>query len=157
MTRISSRSIEIWFSNISRWLCMLMYSPAAIEKAPASRPAMPPRTMTWLSAWAPAMPMISDRLLTRPSFAPKTAARNVPDRPPRWSASSLSRAGHRASPTAGAPVISIPVRGVLALVGRDRLGLWRLLAGVCLLLVALEGAHEVGHSVRAQESARARR
>ena len=50
MTRISSRSMSIWFSNSSRWLCMLMYSPAAIEKAPASRPAMPARTMNWLSA-----------------------------------------------------------------------------------------------------------
>ena len=66
---------------------MLMYSPAAIEKAPASSPATPARTMIWLSASAPATPMTSDRLLTRPSLAPKTAARNVPERPPRCHAS----------------------------------------------------------------------
>ena len=124
MTRISSRSIEIWLSNSSRWLCMLMYSPAAIEKAPASRPATPASTIRWLSAVAPAMPITSDRLLTRPSLAPKTAARSVPDRPPRCHAS--SRRSRRAGVLSSSPRREPgPDRGVLALVGRDRRRLGR--------------------------------
>ena len=59
-----------------------MYSPAAIEKAPARSPAMPDRRMIEVSEVAPAMPMTSERLLTRPSDAPKTIARSVPA-PPR--------------------------------------------------------------------------
>ena len=38
---ISARSSAIWRSNSSRWLCIEMYSPAAMLNAPASRPAMP--------------------------------------------------------------------------------------------------------------------
>ena len=80
---ISARSSAIWRSNSSRWLCIEMYSPAAMLKAPASRPAIPARRMKlgWPAA-APATPMTSDRLLTRPSLTPKMTARRVPDRPP---------------------------------------------------------------------------
>ena len=38
---ISARSRAIWRSNSSRWLCIEMYSPAAMLNAPASSPAMP--------------------------------------------------------------------------------------------------------------------
>ena len=55
-----------------------MYSPTAIEKAPASRPAMPAMTMAWLSEEAPATPMTRARLETRPSLPPKTAGRRKP-------------------------------------------------------------------------------
>ena len=78
---ISARSSAIWRSNSSRWLCMLMYSPAAMLNAPASRPAIPARRMRdGCAADAPATPMTSDRLLTRPSLTPKMTARSVPDR-----------------------------------------------------------------------------
>ena len=51
--------------------------------APASRPAIPASTMKLgLPAEAPATPMTSERLLTRPSLTPKMTARSVPDRPP---------------------------------------------------------------------------
>ena len=42
---ISARSRAIWRSNSSRWLCIEMYSPAAMLNAPASRPAIPARRM----------------------------------------------------------------------------------------------------------------
>jgi hypothetical protein len=145
MTRISSRSIAIWRSKSSRWLCMLMYSPAAIENAPASRPAMPASTIRLLSLTAPATPMTSDRLLTRPSLAPKTAARSVPERPPRCHASSSDparRAGRLAPPRHRQP---LPDRSMLAFVGGDGGGLGRQLVGICLLLVALECLDQVGH------------
>ena len=38
---IASRSVEMSPSNSSRWTFIETYSPAAIEKAPARRPAMP--------------------------------------------------------------------------------------------------------------------
>ena len=40
----------------SRWLATLTYSPAAIENAPASRPAMPAKSTTPLSVPVPAKP-----------------------------------------------------------------------------------------------------
>ena len=153
MTRISSRSIEIWFSNSSRWLCMLMYSPAAMEKAPARRPATPARTMNWLPAAAPAAapatPMTSERLLTRPSFAPKTAARSVPERPPRCHASSRARLLVPALPPA---VQLLPDLGVLAFVGRDLCRFGRELRRVSRFLVAFQRLDEVRHRVRAEHA-----
>src|SRR5262245_61840385 len=59
-----------------------MYSPAAIEKAPASSPATPATITTSLSTPAPATPKLRDRLETRPSLTPKIAARSAPERPP---------------------------------------------------------------------------
>ncbi len=57
---------------------MEMYSPAAIEKAPAIRPAMPARRTAPAEAWAPAMPRMRATLETRPSLTPNTAARAPP-------------------------------------------------------------------------------
>src|SRR2546426_705104 len=51
-----------------------MYSPAAMAKAPARRPATPASTTTWGSGLAPATPMMRLALETSPSLAPKTAA-----------------------------------------------------------------------------------
>ena len=82
MASSSARSRAIWRSSTSTCERTEMYSPAAIEKAPASRPAIPERRMIDGSAVAPATPMMSERLLTRPSDAPKTIARSVPA-PPR--------------------------------------------------------------------------
>ncbi|BBX15891.1 hypothetical protein MDUV_07510 [Mycolicibacterium duvalii] len=54
-----------------------VYSPSAIENAPASSPATP--LITTVSALAvAATPAIRAVLLTRPSMAPKVAARNHP-------------------------------------------------------------------------------
>src|SRR5436309_15623186 len=64
------------------------YSPAAMEKAPASRPATPATTTNRASAAAPATPMISERFDTRPSFTPKIAARSAPLLPPAPNGSS---------------------------------------------------------------------
>ncbi len=55
-----------------------MYSPTAMENAPASRPAMPAMTMAWLFDEAPATPMTRARFDTRPSLPPKTAGRRNP-------------------------------------------------------------------------------
>ncbi len=55
-----------------------MYSPAAIDKAPASRPATPAVTTLAAVAPAPATPMIRLALETSPSFTPNTAARRLP-------------------------------------------------------------------------------
>ncbi len=88
MASSSARSREIWRSSTSTCERTEMYSPAAIEKAPASSPAIPDRRMIDGSAVAPATPMMSERLLTRPSDAPKTIARRVPA-PPRCQFSAL--------------------------------------------------------------------
>ena len=63
----------------SRWLATLTYSPAAIEKAPASSPAMPANSTTPRSTPEPANPMTRAVLETRPSLMPKIAARTAPD------------------------------------------------------------------------------
>ena len=55
-----------------------MYSPAAIENAPASSPATPESRITPGSGPAPATPRIKLALDTRPSFTPNTAARRLP-------------------------------------------------------------------------------
>ena len=54
-----------------------VYSPSAIENAPASRPATPLMTTVWALAAADT-PAISAVLLTSPSIAPKVAARSQP-------------------------------------------------------------------------------
>src|ERR1035437_6729055 len=55
-----------------------MYSPTAMLKLPAMRPAMPARTTAWASpADAPATPMIRLTLATRPSVAPNTEGRRM--------------------------------------------------------------------------------
>ena len=61
-----------------------MYSPAAMEKAPAARPASPVITIVCWETAPPATPVISARLETRPSIAPKTAGRSHPPFTSRW-------------------------------------------------------------------------
>src|SRR3990170_3735091 len=79
----SPRSSSIWRSNSSRWARMETYSPAAMEKAPARRPATPARSTNLPSVCAPAKPMMSAALETRPSLTPKMLARRVPPPPVR--------------------------------------------------------------------------
>ncbi len=54
-----------------------MSSPMAIEKAPASRPATPAISTVRPLLDAAPTPMISARLLTRPSDAPNTTGRTI--------------------------------------------------------------------------------
>lgn len=61
-----------------------MYSPAAMEKAPAASPASPLiTTVCWLAV-PPATPVMRARLETSPSIAPKTAGRSQPPFTSRW-------------------------------------------------------------------------
>ena len=71
-SRASSRS------KSSVWARIETYSPAAMEKAPAIIPARPARRTTACEACAPAMPKMSETLVTSPSLTPKTAARAPP-------------------------------------------------------------------------------
>jgi hypothetical protein len=60
------------------------YSPAAIDMAPATRPAMQvTRMLLWLAP-AAATPTTRLAMETIPSLAPSTAARNQPMRSLRW-------------------------------------------------------------------------
>ena len=60
------------------------YSPAAIEHAPAARPARPVSTMVCALPPPPPTPAISDTLVTSPSMAPNTAGRSQPPDTSRW-------------------------------------------------------------------------
>jgi hypothetical protein len=60
------------------------YSPVAIEKAPATRPATPVSATVWDAAPPAPTPLISETLVTRPSIAPKTAGRSQPPETSRW-------------------------------------------------------------------------
>ena len=173
MASISARSRAIWRSNSSRWLCIEMYSPAAMLNAPASRPATPARRMKLgLPDAAPATPMTSDRLLTSPSLTPKMIARSVPDRPDRchcsrWPISAALAASRAiatpsrgvAAPRSAAPALvgpalePLPDLGVLALVGGDRGGLrGTALRVVGVLLVALERLDQLGDGGRPEQA-----
>src|SRR5207237_5189562 len=59
-------------------------SPAAIEKAPATRPASPASLTTPAAGPAPATPRMSETLVSRPSLMPNTAARAAPPWTSRW-------------------------------------------------------------------------
>ena len=66
-----------------------VYSPAAIENAPAARPARPASTTALRlpsarPAVPPATPAMRAKLETRPSMAPKTAGRSQPPVTSRW-------------------------------------------------------------------------
>src|SRR5580700_2500319 len=60
------------------------YSPAAIEPAPAARPARPVSTIVCAVAPPAPTPAISDTLVTSPSMAPNTAGRSQPPDTSRW-------------------------------------------------------------------------
>ena len=55
-----------------------MYSPAAIEKPPASKPAIPASVTIVGSPEPPATPITMLKLEISPSFTPITAARRLP-------------------------------------------------------------------------------
>ena len=55
-----------------------MYSPVAMENAPAIRPAMPVSTIAPCPPPPPPIPAISEELVTSPSIAPNTAGRSQP-------------------------------------------------------------------------------
>src|SRR3954469_21831453 len=85
--RTSSRcSLAISARTSSIWECTDVHSPTAIEKAPASSPATPVMTTTWVCVMpvAAAMPAISETLVTSPSIAPNTAGRSQPPFTSRW-------------------------------------------------------------------------
>ncbi len=65
-------------SSSSRWDRTETYSPAAMDSAPASRPATPVNSTTDGATPVAPMPITSARLETSPSFMPKTAARKLP-------------------------------------------------------------------------------
>jgi hypothetical protein len=55
-----------------------MYSPVAIEHAPATSAATPASTMACPETPAPPSPAISEALVTSPSTAPNTVGRSQP-------------------------------------------------------------------------------
>ena len=79
-SRISRRSTSISALVYSAWLATEVYSPAAIENAPATSPASPASTTAfWLSPLVPPeIPAMSAKFETSPSIAPKTAGRSQP-------------------------------------------------------------------------------
>ena len=76
----SVRSPATWASKISRWLFEPMYSPAAIEKTPASAAAMPATMTANGSPVAPATVATTASVETMPSCAPNTTSRASPSR-----------------------------------------------------------------------------
>ncbi len=62
----------------SFWAEMLIHSPAAIEIAPATAPAMPARRTTEVSTPDAANPRSNETFDTSPSLTPNTAARARP-------------------------------------------------------------------------------
>ena len=133
-----------------------MYSPAAIEKAPAARPASPASSTALLSLVPPVTPAISAKLDTRPSEAPKTAGRSQPpvtsecSCPIRWiSAGALSVGVDLLGAGCSARLLAVAPGRVAGpphvLVGR-RAGLRRVGAGGLELLGGLAaGAQPGGH------------
>jgi hypothetical protein len=66
--------------SVSAWERAETYSPAAIDIAPATRPATPISTMLLRLALAGATPTMRLAVETMPSLAPRTAARGQPIR-----------------------------------------------------------------------------
>ena len=79
--RARSRSSR---SSSSAWTRIELYSPAAIEIAPATSPASPASRTTAGAGSAPATPRISPTFDTSPSLTPNTAARAAPPWTSRW-------------------------------------------------------------------------
>ena len=74
------RSRSMSARSVSAWELTETYSPAAIDMAPATKPATPATKTSWLVACAAATPTTRLAVDTMPSFAPSTAARNHPMR-----------------------------------------------------------------------------
>jgi hypothetical protein len=72
---------------MAAWDCTDTYSPAAIEKAPATVAAIPDINMESLLAPELAIPTTRLDMEIVPSLAPSTAARIQPDRPTKWRSS----------------------------------------------------------------------
>src|SRR4051812_9919993 len=70
--------------SVSRWEETELYSPAAIDIAPATTAATPAITIALRLLFAATTPMRRLAVDTTPSCAPRTAARNQPMRPVRW-------------------------------------------------------------------------
>jgi len=83
-SRSSRRSVWASASTCSFWVETEVYSPSAIENAPATRPAAPVRTTVHADAPAAPTPATSEMLVTRPSIAPNTEARNHPPETSAW-------------------------------------------------------------------------
>jgi hypothetical protein len=75
---MASRSTSSSRSSSSDWARIDTYSPAAIEKAPPTRPARPASLTAPGEELAPAIPRMSATFETNPSLIPKTAARAPP-------------------------------------------------------------------------------
>ncbi|GAB2628992.1 hypothetical protein GCM10027068_04290 [Prescottella soli] len=82
--RSARRSTRTSASICSLDVLTEVYSPSAIENAPATRPATPLRTTVCAATPAPPTPAISDVLVTSPSIAPNTAARSQPPETSEW-------------------------------------------------------------------------
>ena len=92
---ISLRSLTHSRSSCSFCVFTDAYSPMAIEKAPATRPARPVRMMKSALAPAAPTPATSAMLVTSPSIAPNTEARSAPPDTSAW-----------VCPTSAAPVFT---------------------------------------------------
>jgi hypothetical protein len=91
--------------SVSRWLLTELYSPVAIDMAPAATPAKPATMIDDRVASDAATPMRRAAIDTMPSPAPSTAARSHPIRPYRW------RSGWPrpiARPATGSPLTANP-------------------------------------------------
>ena len=80
----SRRSFSTSAATCSFCVCTEVYSPIAIEIAPATSPATPVRMMTSRATPPPPTPAISAMFVTSPSIAPKTAARSQPPETSAW-------------------------------------------------------------------------
>lgn len=84
-----------------------MYSPAAIEQAPAASPARPVSTTAPLEAAPPTTPVISAKLETSPSIAPNTAGRSQPPFTSRWCPSAGMRGFGWSSSVRGSLMVAL--------------------------------------------------
>lgn len=80
---------------MSDWELTETYSPAAMDMAPATRPATPAIRTSEVAVDAAATPTIRLAVETIPSLAPRTAARNQPMRETRWLSGREAKSGHR--------------------------------------------------------------
>src|SRR5664279_1178099 len=80
----SAFSTAISASVSSAWEVTETYSPVAMEKAPATRPANPVSTTVRCATPPPVTLAMSAKLDTRPSVMPNTAGRNQPPVTSRW-------------------------------------------------------------------------